>query len=317
MQETMFVDVCEHLLTLVLTAEIAAAYSKVPNNRFNIDAFHHPSTTNLNTVTPRGGHFLHEDVAAFDAPFFNITHHEACAIDPQQRMLLEVAYEVLENAGIPIENLAGTQTGCYVGCFTKDWHEMVMRDPETSPMYSASGALAAMLSNRLSWFYDLRGPSMTIDTACSSSLVGVHLACQSLQSGESKMALVGGSNLMLSPDINMWMSNLNFLSRDGLSKSFDAKADGYGRGEGVACVLLKSVAEAVRDGDTIRAIIRGTGVNQDGKTPGITLPNIEAQAELIRSTYRAANLDFKRTRYFEAHVSACRLQLPTFPLTDS
>ncbi len=279
-----------------------AAYSKVPNDRFLVEAFHDPNSSKPNTIASEGGHFLSQNVAAFDAPFFNITASEARAMDPQQRHLLEVSYEAFENAGLPLEELAGSNTGCFVGCFTKDYSDMIVHDPETSPRYSATRTSASILSNRISWFYNLKGPSMTLDTACSSSLVGVHLACQSLQLGESDMAIVGGSNLILSPDLSMWLSNLNMLARDGLSKAFDSRANGYGRGEGIASLVLKPLANAIRDGNTIRAIIRGTGVNQDGRTPGITLPNRQAQEELIRSTYARAGLDVAQTPYVEAHV---------------
>lgn len=158
------------------------------------------------------------------------------------------------------------------------------------------------MSNRISWFYDLNGPSLTLDTACSSSLVGLHLACQGIRNKESKIAVVSGANLILGPDLALWLSNLHMLSSSGLSESFSDDAKGYGRGEGIATVILKSVSDAIRDGDTIRAVIRGTGVNQDGHTTGITLPNSDAQADLIRSTYRNAGLDFSETPYFEAHV---------------
>jgi acyl transferase domain-containing protein len=279
-----------------------AAHSEAPSSRYNASAFHHPADK-LNTLSCRGGHFLEGDVAAFDAPFFNITAQEAKAMDPTARMLLEVTYESFENAGIPIENLTGTQTSCYVGCFTRDYHEMLMRDAETSPMYAGTGTGFSLLSNRVSWFYDLRGPSMTLDTACSSSLVGLHLACQSLRTGESKMAVVCGANLILSPDLAMWLSNLHMTSKDGLSRSFADGTTGYGRGEGIASLILKPLADALRDGDAIRTIIRGTGVNQDGHTTGITVPNSLAQADLIRSTYQSAGLDFSQTGYFEAHVN--------------
>ena len=282
---------------------MSAAYCEAPPTRYNVDAFHHPGGDKLNTLSARGGHFLHEDVAAFDAPFFNITAHEAKAMDPTARMLLEVTYEALENAGLPIESMVGTDTSCYVGCFTRDYHEMLMRDAETSPMYAGTGTGFSLLSNRISWFYDFRGPSMTLDTACSSSLVGLHLACQGLRAGESKVAVVSGANLILSPDLAMWLSNLHMISKDGLSRSFAEGASGYGRGEGIATVILKLLPDALRDGDTVRAVIRGTGVNQDGHTTGITLPNSDAQADLIRSTYRSAGLDLSHTPYFEAHVS--------------
>jgi acyl transferase domain-containing protein len=281
---------------------LKAAHSEALSSRYNANGFHHPSNK-INTLSCRSGHFLEGDVAAFDAPFFNIIAHEAKAMDPTARMLLEVTYEALENAGIPIEHLVGSQTSCYVGCFTRDYHEMLMRDAETSPMYAGTGTGFALLSNRISWFYDLRGPSMTLDTACSSSLVGLHLACQGLRTGESKIAVVSGANLILSPDLAMWLSNLHMTSKDGLSRSFADGTTGYGRGEGIATLILKPLTDALRDGDAIRAVIRGTGVNQDGHTTGITVPNSAAQADLIRSTYRSAGLDFSQTGYFEAHVS--------------
>lgn len=223
-------------------------------------------------------------------------------MDPAARMLLEVTYEGLENAGLPVESLAGSDTSCYVGCFTKDYHEMLMRDAEAAPMYSITGTGVSLFSNRISWFYDFRGPSMTLDTACSSSLVGLHLACQGLRAGESKVAVVCGANIMLSPDMGLWLSNLHMASKDGLSRSFAEGVTGYGRGEGIAAVILKPLEDALRDGDTIRSVIRGTGVNQDGHTAGITLPNSDAQVDLIRSTYRQAGLDVGDTSYFEAHV---------------
>lgn len=272
----------------------------MPRDRYNAKAFHHEGDK-LNTLSSVGGHFLEEDVSAFDAPFFNITANEAKAMDPTARMLLEVTYEALENAGVPVDDLVGSDTSCYVGCFTRDFHEMLMRDTETSPMYAGTGTGFSLLSNRISWFYDLRGPSLTLDTACSSSLVGLHLACQGLRSGESKIAIVSGANLILSPDLAIFLSNLHMLSREGLSRSFADGTSGYGRGEGIATVILKPLKDAIRDQDNIRAVIRGTGVNQDGHTTGITLPNSDAQAELIKSTYRAAGLEFSDTGYFEAH----------------
>ncbi|KAL2821421.1 hypothetical protein BDW59DRAFT_181186, partial [Aspergillus cavernicola] len=278
-----------------------SALCTVPESRYNAKAFHHEAREKLNTLSANKGHFLEQDVAAFDAPFFNITSQEATAMDPTARMLLEVTYEAMESAGLPIESLTGSDTSCFVGCFTRDYHEMLMRDAETAPMYAGTGTGFSLLSNRVSWFYDLRGPSMTLDTACSSSLVGLHLACQGLQNGESKIAVVSGANLILSPDLGMWLSNLRMTSTDGLSRSFAEAVTGYGRGEGVATLILKPVRDALRDGDPIRAVIRGSGVNQDGHTTGITVPNSEAQADLIKTTYRSAALDVSQTSYFEAH----------------
>ena len=225
------------------------------------------------------------------------------AMDPQQRFMLEVAYEAFENAGLPLEAVAGSDTSCYIGNFTTDYREMLFRDPDAAPLYSMSGSGQELISNRLSWFYDLRGPSFTLGTACSSSLVALHQGCQSIRTGESSMAVVGASNLLLNPDMFLVLSNQNFLAQGGRCRSFDAAGDGYGRGEGFAAVILKNVNDALRDGDPIRAVIRGSGVNQDGKTKAITVPSAEAQANLIRSTYRSARLDLKDTNYFEAHVS--------------
>ncbi|KEF58768.1 uncharacterized protein A1O9_03611 [Exophiala aquamarina CBS 119918] len=183
-------------------------------------------------------------------------------MDPTARMLLEVTYEALENAGLPVDDLIGSNTSCYVGWFTRDFHEMLM--------------------------------------PCSSNLVGLHLACQGLRSGESKIAIVSGANLILSPDLAIFLSNLHMLSKEGLSRSFADGTTGYRRGEGIATVILKPLKDAIRDQDNIRAVIRGTGVNQGGHTTGITLPNSDAQSELIKSTYRTAGLDFSDTGYFEA-----------------
>ena len=255
------------------------------------------------TLATDGGHFLRDNIAAWDANFFNISLNEAKSLDPQQRLSLEIAYEAFENAGIPLEKLSGSKTGCYFGAFTQDWREMLYRDADSIPTYGGSGSGNELISNRISWFYNLLGPSMTIETACSSSLVALHLACQSLRTKESKMAIVGGSSLILNPDMFIAVSNQNFLSRDGLCKSFDARADGYSRGEGFGAVILKPIDDAIRDKDPIRAVIRGTGVNQDGKTSGIHLPSADAQANLIRSTYQAAGLDLEDTNYFEAHAS--------------
>lgn len=244
----------------------------MPGERYNVDAFHQQGATHSNNLAADGGHYLEQDVKSFDAPFFNITTKEAKAMDPQARMLLESSYEALENAGLSLESVRGSDTGCYVGCFNRDYHELLMADAEDSPEYSVTGTGFSLLANRLSWYYDLRGPSKSEDTACSSSLVALDSAYKSLLRGESKMAMVCGANLMLSPNIGLWLSKLNMLSSEGLSRSFAEGASGYGRGEGIATVILKPVADALRDGDTIRAVINGTGVNQDGSSSSTALP---------------------------------------------
>ena len=219
---------------------------------------------------------------------------------------MEIAYEAFENAGLSLEAIAGSDTSCHIGNFTADYREMVLRDIDTATTYSQSGTGTEVISNRISWFYDLRGPSFTLGTACSSSLVALHQGCQSIRTRESSVALVGGCNLLLNPDMFQLLSNQQFLADDGCCKTFDSKANGYGRGEGFAAVILKRVDNAIRDGDTIRAVIRSTGVNQDGKTKGLTVPNADAQAALIRSVYKKAGLGFSDTNYFEAHVNRNR-----------
>ncbi|KAH8711877.1 hypothetical protein GQ44DRAFT_689781 [Phaeosphaeriaceae sp. PMI808] len=278
-----------------------SARTEVPSDRYNVNAFYHPDGDHYGTTNNSAGHYLTEDVALFDAPFFSISPAEAMAMDPMQRMLLEVTYEALENSGSTLQKVSGSKTSCFIGCFTKDYEEMQRRDMELAPKYQSTGASQTMLSNRLSYFFNFKGPSVTLDTACSSGLVAVHLACQGLQTGESSMAVVGGSNLMLSPDIQIEMSDMHFLSPDSISYAFDERANGYARGEGVGAVVLKPLDLALRDNDPIRAIIRGTAASSDGRTPGITMPSREAQIDLIRSAYRAAGCDVGETGYFEAH----------------
>jgi acyl transferase domain-containing protein/NADPH:quinone reductase-like Zn-dependent oxidoreductase/2-polyprenyl-3-methyl-5-hydroxy-6-metoxy-1,4-benzoquinol methylase len=200
-----------------------------------------------------------------------------------------------------MSDVAASQTACYVGTCTQDYYDLLVKDPEVTTQHAATGIGKGLVACRLSWFYDLRGPALTVDTACSSALVGLHLACQSLRNGESKQALVAGTNLMLAPDTMIWMSSLHALSAEGQCSTFDRNADGYARGEGVACIMVKPLADALRDNDVIRGVIRGTAVNQDGGTAGITSPSAEAQIELIRTAYRNAGISFDETGYFEAH----------------
>ncbi|KAL3429040.1 hypothetical protein BDV09DRAFT_201002 [Aspergillus tetrazonus] len=276
-------------------------HSAVPENRFDAEAWYHPSHERRGTIQPRSGFFLREDPAVFDAPFFSMTAKEAAGMDPMQRKLLEISYEAFENAGIPISKLPGTATGVYSGVMTNDYELMTAGDPMQLPQNAASGTSRAMLANRISWFYDLRGPSFALDTACSSSLYALHLACQSLQAGETDQALVTGVNLILAPNFISQLSSMHMLSPDGKSHSFDSRANGYARGEALAAVVVKPLYQALADGDTIRAVVRGSGANQDGKTVGITIPNPQAQAELIRKTYATAGLGLEQTGYFEAH----------------
>ena len=276
-----------------------------PIDRFAAENWHNKNGSYHGASNVLDAYLLSEDPQAFDAQFFNIAPSEAESIDPQQRVLLEVVYETLESAGIPMESLQGTSTAAYVGVMCDDYTGIVYGDAEAVPKYAATGTARSILSNRLSYFFNWTGPCMTIDTACSSSLVAVHQAAQVLRDGTSKVAVAAGSNLILAPSMFIAESNLSMLSKDGRSRMWDDDANGYARGEGVAAIILKTLSNAIADGDHIECIIRETGVNMDGRTPGITMPSSAAQSALISDTYRRARLDVTkpsdRPQYFEAH----------------
>ncbi|KAI1777435.1 putative polyketide synthase [Hypoxylon cercidicola] len=258
----------------------------------------------------RGAHFIQDDISIFDASFFSISPAEAAAIDPMQRWLLETAYRALENAGITMEEVSGSSTAVYTGCLSQDYMLQIARDAEFSPTYAALGIGLSMLANRLSWFFNLHGPSVALDSACSSSAIAVDIACQALRNGSCDMSMVAGCNLLFSPDYFTWLSNLGFLSLDGRCYSFDHRANGYARGEGIGVIILKRLQDAIRDGNTIRAVIRSTRSNEDGRTPGITQPSLQAQETLIKETYLKAGLSMAPTRYFEAHGTGTPLGDP-------
>ncbi|CAO2648218.1 Nn.00g074850.m01.CDS01 [Neocucurbitaria sp. VM-36] len=279
---------------------------KVPEKRrWHPESFYHKDPEHHGTTDVKSSYFLDEDPANFDNTFFNIQPSECEAIDPQQRMLMETVYDSVCSAGQTIEGLRGSSTAVYVGMMCDDWSAMLTKDVETIPQYSATGMGRSIMSNRLSYFFDWHGPSMTIDTACSSSLVAVHLAIQALRNGECKAAVAAGVNLCLSPGMYIATSNLHMLSADSRSRMWDKDVDGYARGEGIASVVLKPLSAALRDGDHIECLIRATGINQDGKTQGLTMPSATAQTALIRETYRRAGLDIEkpedRPQYFHAH----------------
>ncbi|KAK1595137.1 beta-ketoacyl synthase domain-containing protein [Colletotrichum navitas] len=278
-----------------------SARSEIPKDRYNVDGFYHPDPERLGSIQQRHAHFLKQDFKVFDAPFFSVTPKEAKAMDPTQRMLLEAAYEGFENAGLRLEDVSGTQTSCYIGTFTNDFVNLQAQSNEAPSIYHATGLSSSLASNRLSWFYNLKGPSVTVDTACSSSLTAFHLGCQSIRTGEAEMSIVAGANLMFGPDMSILLGAAKILSPDGKSKMWDAKADGFARGEGFGVTILKPLEAALRDGDTIRAVVLASAANEDGRTPGISLPNSEAQQELIRKAYRDAGVDPAETGYVEAH----------------
>ncbi|GAB1212188.1 hypothetical protein ATERTT37_001318 [Aspergillus terreus] len=273
----------------------------MPQDRFNVDAFYHPDGTHKGTTNARYGYFLDQDLGLFDASFFNISGKEAEAMDPQQRLLLEVVYEALEDAGITLDEIQGSLTSVYCGCFTNDYNAMTTKDLEYYPKYTVTGTGNSILANRISYFYNLHGPSATVDTACSSSLVCFHLGAQSLRDAEADISIVVGSALHFDPNIFITMTDLGMLSTDGRCRHGDAAGSGYVRGEGIAAMVLKRQDRAQADGDHIRAVVRGTGVNHDGRKQGITLPSARAQADLITSTYERAGLEPAETTYVECH----------------
>lgn len=280
--------------------------SEIPIERFNADGFYHPEGTHHGTTNVKESYFLADgEVRHFDAQFFNTPPTEAGPMDPQHRQLLEVVYEALEDSGRTIEELQGSDTSVFVGLMCNDYSAISSRDFDHIPTYGATGVAASNASSRISYFFDWHGACMTIDTACSSSLIALHQAVQALRTGASTVAVAAGTNLLLDPLPYVSESNLNMLSPTGRSRMWDADADGYARGDGVAAVILKTLSQAIRDGDTVDCIIRETGANQDGRTKGITMPSGEAQAAMIRDTYARAGLDplnpIERCQYFEAH----------------
>ncbi|KAK5630340.1 hypothetical protein RRF57_006055 [Xylaria bambusicola] len=309
-----------------LIVERRCTTKEFPPSRINSRGFFHRN--NLRNAIPiQGGHFIQEDLSLFDADFFSISPSEASSMDPMQRWLLEAVYRALENgkfllpqtlrhslikdiAGVPMEDAYGSSTAVYTGSFSMDHMIQLFHDPENIPKYAALGVGLSMLANRLSWFFNFQGPSIGIDTACSSSAVGIDLACQALRNRSCDMGVVTGCNLTFSPEYFKILTNLNFLSPDGRCYSFDHRANGYARGEGIGVIILKRLADAIRDGDTIRAVIRSTGSNEDGRTQGITQPSSNAQERLIRETYRRAGLSMAHTRFFEAHGTGTPLGDP-------
>ncbi|KAK8039997.1 PKS-NRPS hybrid synthetase psoA [Apiospora rasikravindrae] len=287
---------------------------EVAKGRFNAEAFYHPDGEHHGTTNSIRGYWLDQDIRAFDAGFFNITPREAEAIDPQQRLLLEVVYEAMESAGYPMNRLSGEDVAVFAGVMTADYDTLSQRDELCTSQYYATGNARSIIANRVSYFFNFRGPSVTIDTACSSSLVALHQAVLSLRSQESKIACVTGVNLMLTPEQFIVESSLHMLSPSGRCQMWDVSADGYARGEGVAAVFIKTLSQALADGDRIEGVIRNTGVGSDGRTQGITMPNSEAQASLIRRTYERAGLDPRspedRCQYFEAHGTGTQVGDP-------
>nr|ALQ32917.1 putative polyketide synthase [Fusarium redolens] len=284
-----------------LLSESRNGQTEIPKDRWNANAWFDSYPDAKQSMVTKHGYFLQDDISQFDAKFFGISSAEAHSMDPQQRLFLMTTYEALEDAGIPVEKLRGSNTAVYASIFERSYDRMGHKDLSTIGRTHLNGTGESILSNRISYCFDLRGPCMSIDTGCSGSLVGLHQACHSLRLGESNLALVGGSQLVIQPDVLSIMSGMGMLNPDGKSYAFDSRGAGYGRGEGVATIVLKRLDHALKDGDRIHAIIANSGMNQDGKTPGLNTPSSEAQAALSLRVYQEAGLNPADTSFVEAH----------------
>ena len=286
------------------------AIRDVPTDRWDVDAFYDPNPEAAGKMYSRRGGFL-DGVDQFDPQFFGITPREVLHMDPQQRILLEVTWEALERAGIAPETLNGSKTGVFTGIGFNDYSRLLSQlDLAEMNAYTGPGTQVCFASGRVSYTLGLRGPSVPIDTACSSSLVAVHLACQSLRHRESDMVLAGGVNLVLVPEGNVWLSRAGALAPDGHCKTFDAAANGFVRGEGCAVMVLKRLDDALRDGDAIHAVIRGSAVNHDGRSSGLTVPSGPAQEALIRQALASGGIQPEDVTYLEAHGTGTSLGDP-------
>lgn len=283
-----------------LLADGVDTIEQVPPDRWDADAFYDPDPSASGRMTTKWGGFV-SDVDAFDADFFGITPREAVAMDPQHRMLLEVAWEALEHAGIPPDSLSGTRTGVMMGLSSWDYTIVNIERRADIDAYLSTGTPHCAAVGRIAYLLGLRGPAVAVDTACSSSLVAIHLACQSLRLRETDVALAGGVQLTLSPFTAIALSKWSALSPTGRCNSFDANADGFVRGEGCGVVVLKRLADAVRDQDRVLAVVRGSATNSDGRSNGMTAPNALAQRDVITSALKLADVTPDSVNYVETH----------------
>ncbi|KFA72676.1 hypothetical protein S40288_03374 [Stachybotrys chartarum IBT 40288] len=290
--------------------EAKSAFSTIPKDRFEQEAYCYNDSEKAGVFAPKGAHFLPEDIYAFDAPFFNMNGEEVTSMDPQHRMMLECALEAAENAGIPLNELAGSKTGVFAAMERCEYGERLADDLPTLTKYSAPGTSGCMASNRLSYFFDLNGPSVSLDSACSSSAYAVHLACQSLRTSECNAAFVGAASLIVNANALVLLDTMGALSPDGKCYSYDARGNGFGRGEGGACLILKRLDDAVAAGDSIHAVIRHTVGNHSGRTRGITMPSQPAQEDVLSRVHTEIGLDPAETSFVEGHGTGTQVGDP-------
>lgn len=282
--------------------EKKSGHSDFPENRVNIESWYHPEGIRPGSVVSRGGFFLKHNLHEFDHSFFGISAIEASWMDPAQKQLLEVAYEAFESSGLAITELTGAKIGVYVGNFGLDHASMCLKDGEYLNPYTSTGTGGTILSNRISYVFDLKGPSFTLDTACSSSFYALHLACMGIQNGDCTGALVCAPNVIRSIEAQLTSSKLGAISPTSRCHTFDASADGYARADGIGAAYIMKLSDAIKSGMPIRAVIRGTAIGANGHGAGLTHPESEGQAEVIRKAYATAGIhDLSRTGYFECH----------------
>ena len=294
-----------------LLSEAIDGIIEVPDTRWNINKYYDLDTSAPGKIYTKHGGFIQHSIEEFDSYFFGISPREASKLDPQQRLLLEVAWEAIENAGVSADVLRGTQTGVFIGSSTNDYEFLASQNNLSDiDAYTGLGNAKSMTAGRISHIFGLQGPAIQLDTACSSSLVAVHLACQSLRAKECNLALVGGVNLMFSPIPMIFLCKTHALSAQGQCRTFDMDADGYVRGEGCGVVVLKRLSDAVADRDNILALIKGTAINHDGASSGLTVPSKQAQKLVIHKALSDANVDPLDVSYVEAHGTGTPLGDP-------
>ncbi|MFK0290293.1 type I polyketide synthase, partial [Streptomyces sp. NPDC090442] len=277
------------------------AVGETPRDRWDAEAWYDPDPAAPGkALTRRGGYLDHVD--RFDAAFFGISPREAAAMDPQQRLMLELSWEALEDAGVVPSAIRGTRTGVFIGAIGDDYATLMRRGgAEAIGRHTLTGLQRGVIANRVSYTLGLHGPSVAVDTVQSSSLVAVHMACESLRRGESTVALAGGVSLILVPESTVSAAKFGGLSPDGRCYTFDERANGYARGEGGGLVVLKPLTDALRDGDRVYCVIRGSAVNNDGSTDGLTVPSASAQEEVLRLARRNAGVSAGDLQYVELH----------------
>ncbi|MCI5158160.1 MAG: acyltransferase domain-containing protein, partial [Candidatus Electrothrix sp. AUS1_2] len=279
--------------------------AEIPPSRWPVDEYYDPQPGTPGKMYMKQAHFLQHPIEDFDPLFFGMSPVEGLHLDPRHRLLLEVTWEALENAGLPVDALPA-RTGIFAGLMESEKG----LDTGSHDVYAATGTLTSMATGRLAYILGVHGPNITIDTACSSSLTALHLACQSLRAGECQVALCGGVNVMLYPKLMIGLAGMQALSPDGRSKTFAATADGFGRGEGCGMVVLKRLSDALEDGDRIEAVVRASAINHDGPSSGLTVPSKKAQTALIRQALAQADITGKQISYIEAHGTGTRLGDP-------